>query len=237
MRHSSRIRSFRMVAAGALLLAAAANASEPIPQQASSPTRPPYVIRAGDELTLKVFNHPELEETLQVRPDGKISVLLLDEVDADGLTVADLDDVLTAGYSMFIREPQVSVIVRSFSHHKVYVGGEVANPGAIELSGDLTALAVVIRAGGFKTTASTDSVILLRNDGKGNPIVAKLDLKAVVNDGELDVVLQPYDVVFVPMSGIAKVDKFVDQYMRQLLPISLNAGFTYLLSGSAVVIP
>lgn len=237
MRHSSRIRWFRMVAAGALLLAAAANASGPIPQPASSPTRLPYVIRAGDELTLKVFNHPELEETLQVRPDGKISVLLLDEVDADGLTVAELDDVLTAGYSMFIREPQVSVIVRSFSHHKVYVGGEVSSPGAIELSGDLTALAAVIRAGGFKTTASTDSVILLRNDGKGKPIVAKLDLKAVVKGAESDVVLQPYDVVFVPMSGIAKVDRFVDQYMRQLLPISLNAGFTYLLSGSAVVIP
>jgi polysaccharide export outer membrane protein len=184
-----------------------------------------------------VFGRPELEETAQIRPDGKISVVLLDEVMAAGLTVAEFDQILTSRYAELFRDPNVTVIMRTYAALKVYVAGEVEHPGPIPLLGDLTALAAVMEAGGFKGTARTDSVILLRNEGDGGPKVRRVDLKAALNDGRGDLPLQPYDVVFVPLSRIAKVDKFVSEYVRQLLPITVTAGFQYILGGTAVVIP
>jgi polysaccharide export outer membrane protein len=196
-----------------------------------------YVLQRGDEISIKIFNLPELDETLKIRPDGRISAVLLDDVDAAGLTTDQLDALLTELYSQFYRDPQVTVIVRDFANLKVYVGGEVANPGPLDLTGKLTALWAVLQAGGFRNTARTDSVILLRKGNNDVTMVSKLNLKEVMNKGTPDVVLRPFDVVYVPMSRIAKVNKFVDQYMVQLLPITLTGGFTYLLSERIVTVP
>jgi protein involved in polysaccharide export with SLBB domain len=198
---------------------------------------PLYILKRGDQLTVKVFGRPELEETLQIRPDGMISVQLLDDVPAAGRTPSELDALLTERYAEFFRDPEVTIIVRSFSGNQIYVGGEVERPGAIPLVGDLTALTAVLYAGGFKGTARTDSVILLRDGGDQKAIVRRLDLKAVLNDGQQDELLAPYDVIYVPMSRIAKVDKFVDEYIRKLLPITLTAGFQYITGSSVVVAP
>lgn len=208
-----------------------------VASRSADPGGEPYLLQAGDELTIKVFNRPELEETIRIRPDGKISVLLIDDVQAAGLRPPELDEQLTARYAGYFRDPEVTVIVRSFANQKVYVGGEVAQPGVIELSGELTALGAVLRAGGFNRTARTDSVILLRDTGADRPRVNRVNLKDVLHKGAPDVVLEPFDVVFVPMTRIAQVDKFVDQYIRQLVPLTLTAGFTYILGGKAVIVP
>ena len=196
-----------------------------------------YVLQRGDEISIRVFNLPELGETVRIRPDGRVSAMLLDDVEAAGMTATALDALLTERYREYYRDPQVTVIVRTFANERVYVAGEVARPGPIDLRGKLTALGAVVEAGGFTGTARTDSVILLRNGGEGRPLVTRLNLKETLNRGEPDVALQAFDVVYVPMSRIAKVDKFVDQYIRQLIPVSLNLGFTYLLGESAVVVP
>jgi protein involved in polysaccharide export with SLBB domain len=161
-------------------------------------------------------------------------VVLLDDVEAAGLTVPELDARLTAGYQRFFQEPLVSVLVRSFTNHRVFVGGEVGKPGPIPINGDVKALEAILLAGGFTPTARLDSVILLRNDGKERAVVQKLNFKDTLSKGG-DIALQPFDVLFVPLSRIAKVDRFVDQYVRQLIPISLTAGFTYVLGGSVVI--
>ena len=215
---------------------AAASAQEPATRDVPT-TDDVYVLQIGDELSIKVFDRPELDETVRVRPDGKISLVLLDDVRAAGLDTRELDGELTSRYSEFFTDPRVTIIVRSFSSNQVFVGGEVGRPGAMELRGELTVLGAVLQAGGFAGTARTDSVILIRNDGNDRPLVTRIDLKSVLNDGAPDTPLKPYDVVYVPMSRIAKVDKFVDEYMRKLIPITLTAGFTYLLGGSSVVIP
>lgn len=194
-----------------------------------------YVFQRGDEISIKVFEHPELDDTVRIRPDGKISALLLDDVVAAGLTTQELHRELTARYREFYKEPKVSVIVRSFAEQKVYVGGEVGHPGTIPLAGDLTALGAVLQAGGFKDTAKTDNVILLRNNGHQAAKAEKLNLRDVVAGTKGDILLQPFDVVYVPRSKIARVDKFIDQYFRQLTPIPLTGGFTYIL-GSRVVL-
>jgi polysaccharide biosynthesis/export protein len=208
------------------------------PQQASfTPTLRDglYVLQRGDEITIKVFRLPELEETLRIRPDGKISVLLLDDIDAAGLTTRELRARLFVRYSEFFQEPQVSVILRSGADLKVYVGGEVTQPGVIPLLGDLTALAACLQAGGFKPTARTDNAILIRNNGHEAPIVEKLNLKDALNKGRGDVELKPFDVVYVPPSKVARADRFVQQYTRDLLPITLTGGFSYILGQPAAL--
>jgi len=209
----------------------------PAQTEPSLAPKPPYVLQRGDEITVKVFNNPELLDTVLVRPDGMISLVLLDDVQAAGRTSAELDAAVTAGYSKFFREPQVSVIVRSFANLRVYVGGEVGQPGPVSLRGDVTALEAILQVGGFRPTARMDSVILLRNDGKDQPMVQKLNFKELLSKGGADMSLQPFDVLYVPVSRIAKVDRFIDQYVRQLLPISLTGGFTYVLGSGAVVVP
>jgi polysaccharide export outer membrane protein len=196
-----------------------------------------YKLERGDEITIKVLNLPELEDTVRVRPDGKISLLLVDEVDAAGLTPRELDESLTARFKEFYQAPEVSVIVRSFAGYKVYVAGEVGQPGPLPLVGEMTALGAVIQAGGFRNTARTNSVVLLRKSNGPKPIVEKLNLKDVLTKGKPDVALQPFDVVYVPMSTIARIDLFVDQYIRQLLPITMNAGFQYIMGDRLLLVP
>lgn len=196
-----------------------------------------YRIQVGDELTIKVYERPELDETIQVRPDGRISVLLLDDVPAAGLTTEELDLRLTNRYREFYRDPRVTVIVRTFANLRVFVGGEVGRPGTIPLQGKVTVLGAVMAAGGFRGTAKTDNVVLIRQGSSNEPVITKVNLKDVINDGAADLELEPFDVVYVPMSTIAKMDKFVDQYIRQLVPISLNAGFQYILGDYRQTVP
>ena len=220
-----------------LLLSVVTAAQAPPAVAPPTAPRPDYLLQRGDEITIKVFNNPDLLDTVIVRPDGKITVLLLDDVEAAGLTAAALDEKLTVGYSKFFRDPQVSVIVRAFSNLRVYVGGEVGQPGPVSLRGDVTALEAILQVGGFRPSARLDSVILLRNDGTDRPVSQKLNFKELLSKGGTDVRLQPFDVLYVPLSRIAAVDRFVDQYMRQMLPISLTAGFSYIMGDRIVVGP
>jgi polysaccharide export outer membrane protein len=228
-------RHLAVLVIGFVVMAACAGNAHAQSVTATAANPPAYVLQRGDEITVKVFEQPELNDNVVVRPDGRISVVLLDDVEASGLTVAELDAQLTAGYAKFFNAPQVSVIVRRFANHRIFVGGEVGAPGAVPIVGDMRALEAVLHAGGFRPTARLDSVVLLRNDGNDRAVVQKLNFKEILEKGG-DVALKPFDVIFVPMSRIAKVDKFIDQYVRQLLPISLTAGFTYIM-GDSVVLP
>lgn len=234
--------------AAALVAAAPASAQDaqppvPIPGDPSAAVMPApmtassgeYLLQRGDELSIKVFGRSELDETVTVRPDGRISVPLLDDVEVAGLTTSAADQTLTKGLTKFFKDPQVTVIVRRMVNMKVFVGGEVGSPGLVTLTGELSAIGAVYQAGGFRPTAHTENVMLLRRGANGAPVTTKLDFKRAGK--EALTLLQPHDVIYVPLSKIAKADKFVDQYMRQLIPITLTAGFSYLLGGQVVRIP
>ena len=209
----------------------AATPAPPAPQANGAPSE--YVLQRGDEITIKVFGRAELDDTVVVRPDGRVSALLVDDVEAAGSTPAQLDAALTGRYAKYFRDPEVSVVVRRFAAEKVFVGGEVGTPGMQPLAGDMTVLTAIMQAGGFKRTARTDSVMLIRNTN-GKAVAERLDMKELMK-AVADRPIRPFDVIYVPMSRIAKVDAFVDQYMRQLIPITLTAGFTYLLGDSTVL--
>ncbi len=173
-----------------------------------------YRLQAGDEMDIKFFFNPELNETVFVRPDGKISLQLIDDVQAAGLTPSELDKVLSGAYAKELRKPEVTVIVRSFTGQQVYVGGEVQKPGPVVLTPGMTALQAVINAGGFQDTAKLEEVLVIRNGRADAPIPIRANLTQPITS---DVMLQSHDVVYVPRTWIADANLFVKQYIEGLL--------------------
>jgi protein involved in polysaccharide export with SLBB domain len=186
-----------------------------------SPPGQEYRLQVGDEIQLKFYLSPELDQEVIVRPDGRISLQLLDDVAAVGLTPVELDRIVTEEYRTELRDPKITVIVKRLAA-KVYVGGEVRQPRFVAHNGSLTALQAIFEAGGFIDTAEPSSVILLRrlNDDKG--IAAKLDLKKVIKAEAQDVALMPSDIIFIPKSTIAEVNLFVEQYITKLIPVPFS---------------
>jgi protein involved in polysaccharide export with SLBB domain len=232
---------FVIVTVAALLAGCGTMQSRSFPKYSSSdrvgPYRPDtghqeYVLQAGDVLEVKFFHMPELNEQLTIRPDGKISLQLVDEVQAAGLMPAELDAVLTKKYAGKLDNAELTVIVRTFAAYTVYVGGEVRAPGTIAFSGDLTVLQGILKAGGFKDTAELRNVVIIRNQGTMTPAFISVDLKqALVEDGVLnDIKLKPRDIVFLPKTGIAQVNQFVNQYINQIIPSALSMGLVYNLN-------
>ena len=196
------------------------------------PIEDEYKIAVGDKLSIKLFYNPELNQEVVVRPDGRITLQLVNEVKVLRLTPAKLSEVLTESYSKYLAQPpEVSVIVNTFAGQKVFVGGEVANPGVKELAGPTTLLDAIISAGSFKDTADRNQVILVRKDECGKPFYMCLDVEKAMKGLEptQDVYLQAYDIVVVPRSGIANVDLWFDQYIGRF--IGTFSPFAYVWMG------
>ncbi len=181
---------------------------------------PEYRIHPGDEMDIKFFFNPEIDQTVIVRPDGQISLPLVDDVRAAGLAPSELDSLLTQVYARELRKPMITVIVKTFTGQRVYVGGEVGKPGVVELRAGMTALQAVFAAEGFLDTAKPEAVIVIRtNGGIDAPIPIRVDLEQSI-DGDTtagDIPLQAYDVVYVPKTWIANANVFVNQYITKLL--------------------
>ena len=188
-----------------------------------------YVIEIGDLIDLKFFYTPQLNESVIVRPDGKISLQLVDEITAAGLIPSELDALLTEKYAEKLKYPEVAVIIRSFAGHRVYVGGEVRAPGMIATAGGTTSLQAILQAGGFLNTAEMSSVVVLRRQDGGKPLFMTVNLLSDLktNSTHNDIILKPYDIVYVPKSKIAELNQLVDQYIDKLIPISLNLGYSW----------
>ncbi|HVN95519.1 MAG TPA: polysaccharide biosynthesis/export family protein [Syntrophorhabdaceae bacterium] len=190
-------------------------------QQAKSSPQKEYVISSGDVLDIKFMHNPDLNElALPVRPDGRISLQLAPDIMAAGLTPNQLKNVLTQKYSSELKEPEIAVIVRSFAGEKIFVDGEVAFPGLVDLRGPTTVMAAIAQARGLRDTARLSNVIVIRNDANGKPMAANLDLRKVINGTDMsqNIFLMPYDIVYVPRSNIARIDKFVDEYINRVVP-------------------
>jgi len=198
-----------------------------LPALCAAQTPAPYRVQVNDVLEFLFFKNTELNQTRIVGPDGAVSLQLIGSVQVVGRTVEDITSEVTKRYSTELVQPQVTVAVKEYSGLKIYVGGEVNQPGMQIYRGGLTALQAVVAAGGFKTTASLSSVVLIHKGPSGEPIAGLVDLSRVLKHAELDrdVALAPADIVFVPRSGIANVNLFVEQYFKNNLPIPIFLGF------------
>lgn len=191
---------------------------------------PEYRIQPGDQLDIKFFYNPELNETVLVRSDGKISLQLIDDIQAAGVTPAQLDQELTRLYAQELQKPVITVLVRASTGHRIYVGGEVGTPGLLTLAPGMTALQAVFNAGGFRETARPGAVIVIRKGSDNQAIPIRVDLDPSL-DGESakgDISLEPSDIVYVPRTFIAKANLFVNQYIERLfLYRGVSLGFSY----------
>lgn len=214
-----------------ILTSCASQRADLVTASPTPPSQPPpvYIIQPGDQLDFKFFYNPELDEAVTVRPDGKIALQLVDEVQASGITPNALDAMLTEMYSLELKKPEITVIVRSFSAQRIFVGGEVNRQGFVNLTTGMTPLQAVLEAGGLKETADPSAAILIRKGPENHPVPFRLDLKSVLNGtGQETLLLHPQDVVFVPKTFIAEANKFVKQYIEDLLLFrGLSLGFSY----------
>ena len=192
-------------------------------------TEQEYRIQVGDQLDIKFFYNPELNEQVTVRPDGRVSLQLVHEIMVAGLTPAELTDLLTKKYASELKRPEIAVMVRSFTAQRIYVDGEVTKPGMVSLTGFTTVLQSISQAGGIKDTGRTSEVIVIRRGPDNNPLVIPVNLGKAIDGTDMtqDITLRPFDIVFVPKSHIANVNKWVDQYIRKNLPITPGFGYYF----------
>ena len=151
----------------------------PMPSLAAPPTPPPqtYVITIGDSLAIKFYKNPELNEDAIVRPDGMISLQLVDDVPAAGRTTAQLAADLKQRYAKELADPAIAVIVRNLVGNRVYIGGEVGKQGSIPLVGGMTVFQAIQEAGGFARTAHRKQVILIRRTPDGKATGRAIDVR------------------------------------------------------------
>ena len=158
-----------------------------------------YVIGPEDVLDVMVWKEPDISRSVPVRPDGKISLPLLNDVQAAGLQPMQLQAVITEGLRKFISGPQVTVIVMQINSRRVYVVGEVARPGAFPMLPNMTVLQALSTAGGFSQFAKLSAIYVLRTEN-GHQVTLPFNYKEVVRGGrpEQNITLKPGDTVVVP---------------------------------------
>jgi protein involved in polysaccharide export with SLBB domain len=173
----------------------------------------------GDVVDVKFYYTPELNESQMIRPDGTITMQLIGKVMASGKTPEELQKDLIKLYGPELKKPEVEVIIKNKEDRKVYVGGEVKNPGIVEIPGQLTALEAIKRAGGFKRPEANTSKVLLIRQENGKNTGCILDMQKVLEGREKEVVyLHPHDVVYVPPTSITKLNDWVDQSISKMMP-------------------
>lgn len=217
-----------------------------------------YLISPNDVLEIKFDRNPEYNDSVTVRPDGKISLALVHTVQAEGKTPEQLEAELTKLYAKHLKFPDLVVIVRQFTNEKfyangksykpglrnlegltvivrsttprlIYVGGEVNRAGFYNYTYPMTALQAILMAGGIQRTAKLRSTVLLRKFNQKEPIIMILNLKPDWRGvGSNDVPLRPFDVIIVPKTTISKVLNFMNQYVYELIPMTRNMNFTVL---------
>ncbi len=187
-----------------------------------------YRIQTGDQLDIKFFYNSELNESVAVRPDGRISLQLLGEIPVHGVTPSQLENLLKERYTGQLARPEVTVIVRSFNMQKVFVDGHVVKPGALPLVGFMTVMQSLAQAGGLKDGARKNEILVIRRDAQGTPVVLRPNIEKAMSgeDMEQDIYLAPFDIVFVPRSMIGNVNQFVDLYIRKNLPFGAGVGYS-----------
>jgi polysaccharide export outer membrane protein len=175
--------------------------SAAVPKAAEETAKPTdqteYKIGPQDVLQIDVWKEPEITRTIPVRPDGKISLPLLNDVQAAGLTAMQLAGKIREGLTKYLTNPQVTVTVTQINSRRIFVTGEVAHSGALPLLPGMTVLQALSSSGGFTQFAREKGIYILRTEN-GKQVKLPYNYKDVLKGRQEDVVLQPGDVIVVP---------------------------------------
>ena len=182
---------------------------------------PVYRIQPGDGLVVEFAHHATRRAEVVVRPDGVLSIPFAEEVRVAGRTIPEADAMLTELVGKRLRDPELTILVAAVAKSQVFVGGEVLRQGAVPLVPGMTAFQALTAAGGMAPTGAADSVILVRADGPGKRIVRRVSLE----EGDMltnDLVLGPFDIVYVPRTAVADVGAFVNANVNAIIPRALS---------------
>lgn len=180
-------------------------AEAPVPQQAAAPVAQAvnidantYVIGPSDTLTVSVWKEPTLSSTILVRPDGMISMPLLGDVQASGLTPLKLAAQIQTGLKKYLQDPLVSVVMTQINSKRIYFLGEVSHKGPMDMTPGMTLLEAIASAGGLSDFANAKRIYILR-DEEGKHLKIPVHYKdALKGNSSLDIALKPGDTLVVP---------------------------------------
>jgi polysaccharide export outer membrane protein len=189
-----------------------------------------YRIGPKDLLEITVFELPELNQTVRVSEDGTITVPLLGQVKIEGLTKDEVENKIGGLLEeKYLKNPRVSVFIREYQSKLVAVIGAVENPGMYEIVGSMTLLQVVSKAGGFKENASDELFVLRAGEGGSkNRIVIDLDDLLINGNHELNIPVQPNDVINIPVDKIIHVYVLGEVKSPGKLEVKMSKGITVL---------
>jgi polysaccharide export outer membrane protein len=158
-----------------------------------------YVVGPEDVLGINFWKDTEMTGDVTVRPDGKITIPLLGDIEASGLSPTQLSDRILAVAKKQIQDPTITVVVRTINSRKVYITGQVANPGAFPLTGPRTVMQLIALAGGLTEYADKKNITITRME-QGKPASLKFNYNDVAKGKNLaqNIVLKPGDTVVVP---------------------------------------
>lgn len=174
--------------------AIASAASNPAAGRASDS----YVIGPSDVLTVTVWKQPTLSGNVLVRPDGMITVPLLGDVQASGMTPLHLADQISKKLQKYVQAPNVSVVVTEIHSKVIYLLGEVGKKGPVEMTSGMTLLDAIASAGGLTDYANTKKIYILRDEAGKHTRIPVHYKEALKGDSEFNLVLEPGDTIVVP---------------------------------------
>jgi len=176
-----------------------------------------YTISLNDVLEIFIWKHTDLSRDVIVRPDGKISMPLIGDIMAEGLTLNKLDAEITKRYSEYLVSPDVSIAVKTFAGEKVFIFGEVTTPGIHTFQKNSSLIEVLAKAGGWNQYAKISNIFVIRGDLTKEPEVILIDIKEILSGNtRLNIMIYPKDIVYVPSTTIADVGRFVRDYLGPL---------------------
>ena len=190
-----------------------------------------YYLQPGDVISVTFFQNPELNESLPVRPDGRISLQLIDEVEVAGLRPIQVQNLLNKKYTPYLKKPMASISIKSFGGQKVFVGGQVNAPGVITIPGRTTVLQAIFDAGGVRSDANISDVIIISRGPDNNPVSREVNLKKAAKGklSEEETLIRSYDIIYVPKSLLVKGNEFIE-HVYSFIPPNLWFGFSYELN-------
>jgi polysaccharide export outer membrane protein len=175
-----------------------------------------YTIGEDDVLHISVWQNQDLDQEAVVRPDGMISFPLIGEVEAQGLTLTELDALLTGRLKEFVKYPEVSISIKKIGGQRVLVLGEIYRPGVYSLTGAKTIVEAITLAGGLTKDAVASSIVIIRG-GLEKPEVKRITLNKVLRgDAHQNIALVSEDIIFVPKKFIANLNYFLSQILEPL---------------------
>jgi protein involved in polysaccharide export with SLBB domain len=180
------------------------------------PVTEPHTLAPNDELEIRFPYYPDLNDRVLVGPDGRLSLQMVNTVAVGGLTVADATKLINERYAAVIKDPQATITLRTYAPQEVFVDGWVNNPGLVRSDVPLTVSRALAQAGGAKSGAHTDDILVLRRASDGKVYYYQVTLGNYAGAGAEDPLLKSYDVVYVPQTVFASLSDFLTTYVKQI---------------------